>query len=62
VPTETIKFVTPVRFIDERHYEVFKTSDLQLDVEYKEMFRYQALFDGQYDFDLLIPPTRLKMW
>jgi len=58
VPAEAIKFVAPIQFIDERHYKVFKTGDLQRDVEYKKMSRPQASFDGQYDFDLTLVLTK----
>jgi len=52
IPAEAIKFMAPISLIDERHYEVFKTGDLLRDVEFEEMSKPQASFDGRYDFDL----------
>ena len=50
-PTETIKFVAPIRYLDERHYEVFKTGDLERELQYEERTRPQATFNAKYPFD-----------
>ena len=39
-----------VRYLDARHYEVFKMEDLMRDIEYEQQKRPQASFNGSYEF------------
>ncbi|CAF9917955.1 MAG: hypothetical protein HETSPECPRED_003633, partial [Heterodermia speciosa] len=40
----------PIRYYDERHYEVFAMEALMRDVQYEQ--RTQSTFNGEYDFSL----------
>ena len=50
-PIEAVKLPVPIRYLDERQYEVFQMGSLMRDIQFEEMFRTQNNFNGSYDFD-----------
>ena len=51
VPSAAVSMPAPIRYLDEREYDVFKTGDVLRDVQYEEMTSTGASFNGKYDFD-----------
>lgn len=50
-PYKLATFQAPIKYLDERHYEVFQLGVLMREVQWEEMDSSRTAFNGMYDFD-----------